>query len=291
MGAPVFVAGCACFFCAGGLFFFVLLHGAGAGLSPRRATHFLLLRQKKVSKEKATPSLRPLRFAKGQTCVGAVAGCAAELTARLLRFVQTAAASQMTKHGRTCAHATPQLPRRRRSHRGWTAEQPNIHTGHRVARPSLAGASATRCAGWAERSNGPNGCSLPRPSVCAEERSGQRIRARDCLSAASLSETPLDGSTAGCPSAQRWGRRQWGRLLLPSFLGDARKEGAPPGAHPGTRPQIRHAARSASKPRLRQAQPQRAVALHAGAINLIASCAYFISARAQKHSKTQRPTP
>ena len=40
---------------------------------------------------------------------------------------------------------------------------------------------------------------LPIPSVCAEERSGQRIRARDCLSAASSSETPLDASTAGCP--------------------------------------------------------------------------------------------
>ncbi|AYM97021.1 hypothetical protein EAG14_14180 [Acidovorax sp. 1608163] len=85
------------------------------------------------------------------------------------------------------------------------------------------------------------------PSVCAEERSGQRIRARDCLSAASLSETPLDASTAGCPSAQRWGRRQWGRLLLPSFLGDARKEGAPPGAHPGTRPHIRHSAKTSEQ--------------------------------------------
>ncbi|OYY82831.1 MAG: hypothetical protein B7Y20_09385 [Acidovorax sp. 16-64-162] len=87
---------------------------------------------------------------------------------------------------------------------------------------------------------------LPIPSVCAEERSGQRIRARDCLSEASLSETPLDASTAGCPVAQRRGRRQWGRLLLPSFLGDARKEGAPPGAHPGRRPHQRHGAKKAS---------------------------------------------
>ena len=47
---------------------------AEAGLSPRRATHFSLLRQRKVSQRKATPSLRPLRFATGQTCVGAVAG-------------------------------------------------------------------------------------------------------------------------------------------------------------------------------------------------------------------------
>jgi hypothetical protein len=51
----------------------------------------------------------------------------------------------------------------------------------------------------AEQRDGPCGCWLPSPSVCAEEHSGQRIRARDCLSAASLSETPLDASTAGCP--------------------------------------------------------------------------------------------
>ncbi|MDI3383357.1 hypothetical protein QKW51_17855, partial [Xenophilus aerolatus] len=54
---------------------------AGAGMSPRRATYFLLLRQKKVGKEKATllaatPSLRY-----GATCDAALAGCAAELAA------------------------------------------------------------------------------------------------------------------------------------------------------------------------------------------------------------------
>ena len=36
-----------------------------AGVCARRRTHFLLLRQKKVSKEKATPSLRPLRLRYG----------------------------------------------------------------------------------------------------------------------------------------------------------------------------------------------------------------------------------
>ncbi len=63
----------------------VLVLRAEAGLSPRRASNFLLLRQKKVTKEKATPSLRPLRFATGQTCVGAVAGCAVELALRCAR--------------------------------------------------------------------------------------------------------------------------------------------------------------------------------------------------------------
>ena len=96
---------------------------AGAGMCARRRTFFSCVAKKRRQK-KATPSLRPLRGAKGQTCGGAVAGCAAELTALRSSSVQTAAASQMTKHGRTGAHATPQPPRRRRSHRGWVAEQP-----------------------------------------------------------------------------------------------------------------------------------------------------------------------
>ena len=63
----------------------------------------------------------------------------------------------------------------------------------RFARPRFAGASATRCAAWAERSNGPCGCPHPGfPSGCAEERSGQRIRARDCLSAVKRSEFERD---------------------------------------------------------------------------------------------------
>ena len=144
MGAPVLVAGCALLVSAGGLFCFMPLRGAGAGECARRRSNFLLLRQKKVTKEKATPSLRPLRGAKGQTCVRAVAGCAAELTARLGRFVQTAAASQMTKPGRTCAQATPPPSRRRRSHRGWTAEQP---LGP-LLRSALAGQRAVSVA-WA----------------------------------------------------------------------------------------------------------------------------------------------
>ena len=45
------------------------------------------------------------------------------------------------------------------------------------------------------------------------------------------------------------------------------------------------------RPWLRQAQPERAGALHANTINFIAACAYSISARVKKHSKTQRPAP
>ena len=65
MGAPVLVAGSAFLISARGLFGFMPLQWTGAGFSPRRATHFLLLRQKKVSKEKATPLSASLRFASG----------------------------------------------------------------------------------------------------------------------------------------------------------------------------------------------------------------------------------
>ena len=57
------------------------------------------------------------------------------------------------------------------------------------------------------------------PSGCAEERRARRIRASDCLSAASSSSTPAGPSTAGCPrSASEGGRRQRGRLFFAYFL-------------------------------------------------------------------------
>ncbi|MBS77299.1 MAG: hypothetical protein CMO32_16395 [Variovorax sp.] len=61
----------------------------------------------------------------------------------------------------------------------------------------------------------------PTPSGCAEERSVSRIRARSCLSAAQRSEfceTPRNASTAGCPVAQRRGRRQWVAFSLVTFF-------------------------------------------------------------------------
>ncbi|TAJ60584.1 MAG: hypothetical protein EPO53_25925, partial [Variovorax sp.] len=46
-------------------FGFVFLQRLSAGNSARRRTYFLLLRQKKVGKEKATPLSATLRFATG----------------------------------------------------------------------------------------------------------------------------------------------------------------------------------------------------------------------------------
>ena len=146
---------------------------------------------------------------------------------RCVHFVhcaRTAAASQITKQ--LLPHAAQLPPRHRR----------------------VAGASRRDERDRAIASLGPRkntkqgqGCAaalltpVPRvPSVCAEERSGWRIRARDCLSEASSSETPPAASTAGCPVAKRRGRRQWGRLSFAYFsLARQRKVGRPPGRNPG----------------------------------------------------------
>ena len=92
------------------------------------------LRQRKVSKRKATlQSATPA----GQTCVGAVAGCAAELTARLQRSVQTTAASQCTKCVCPTAHARTPCPALLGTHRREPA------TGHPHG-PSLRSAPSAR---------------------------------------------------------------------------------------------------------------------------------------------------
>ncbi len=272
-------------------------------MCPRRRSGFLLLRQKKVTKEKATLQAVSLRFATGNLRCSRPAGsrsnslrftalkqsralirwplrssahpegnpgsghphgpllrcaalgptcsargaCAREvgpseaMARRAVRLLDVrmsnpllaapAAGRLWGEHGRRSAHAscsdapwnslcccaaplgqprrvssrsmgastpmrTPQPPRRRRSQQGVgqpNIQQPNNHSGHCFARPHLAGASATRCAGRAERSKGPCGCPHPGfPSGCAEERSGQRIRARDCLSAVKRSELERD---------------------------------------------------------------------------------------------------
>ena len=308
MSAPVFVAGGALLVSAGGLFCFMPLRGAGAGECARRRSNFLLLRQKKVTKEKATPlSASPaLRYgatcgARGQGALrNSLRACGAPLKQPQRVSSRSACVLRHTRHPARCAP--------RRIQRGWGTD---IHTGHRFARPRFTGASASRCADWVERSEDPCGCSAVLgcpPPVAAPAagrlRGGMGVEApmlrhltrRGCPSGAAQQQSEFHGAprnrpAAGLPLRSAKGSQTRGRLLLPSFLGDARKEGAPPGAHPGTRPGQRHAAKSTSKPRLRQAQPERAVALHAEAINFIAASAYLISARAIKHIKTQRPTP
>ena len=103
---------------------------------------FFRVAERKEPKKGRPHCLRPLRFATGQPAVLGFGGVSLN-SRRCASLRHTRALIRQTL--RSSAHPQGQ------------GEQ-NIHTGHRCARHRIAGASATRCAAWAERSNGPWGC-------------------------------------------------------------------------------------------------------------------------------------
>ena len=131
---------------------------------------------------------------------------------------------------------TPQAPRRRRNQKGWKEHGPSLRSAWRARRAAPAPLGA-------ERSDGPWGSwAAALPSGCAEERSGQRIRARDCLSAAgaSSSETPLAASTAGCPQRSGGTHPAGSPFLCLLSFGEAKESESPAGARPGLCPRKIH---------------------------------------------------
>ncbi len=125
------------------------------------------------------------------------------------------------------------------------------HSDHRCARPPPRERFAPRGQGRATRwpvwlFRFPSGCAwggvLAGWRVQRSMHALRELTGRSCLSVAlkerkaSSCGPPRQRPDTGCPAAKRRGRSQWGRLLLPSFLGETRKEGAPPGANPGLPP-------------------------------------------------------
>ena len=289
MDAPVFVAGCARSLGAGGLLGSVPLMRPSAGMCARRRTFFSCVakkrRQKKATPLSASPALR----------YGATCGARVQRGLAQTRFAQTIASPD------------PLAAALLGAYRG-DGEQTSTRAVAALGPTSRAQAPrAGRSSGRVERSDDPNGCLDVHPLLAAPAAGrlwgGTRVGARvlrdltrrGCPSGAAQQQSEFHGAPrnrpdAGLPRSEAQGSQTGGRLLLPSFLGDARKEGAPPGAYPGTRPWHRHTAQSASNPQLRQTQPQR-LKVTPFAINSVAASAYPISARTQKHLKPQRPTP
>ncbi len=156
----------------------------------------------------------------------------------------------------------------------------------RCARPHLAGASATRCAGWAEQRDGPCGCvavwlcgclavwlfGYPTPcwlrlrrggcgvSMRVEARMPRYLARRSCLNEAPKARSEFCGAPrnrpdAGRPVAQRRGRRLGVAFsLVTFFLATQKKVTRMPG---DSRPPPSTKARGQISARLRQAQPER----------------------------------
>jgi hypothetical protein len=214
-------------------------------VSPRQATYFLLLRQKKVSKEKATPLSATLRFATGNLRCSRFAG------SRRTRFAQTAAspdprnAPLLGAARRALEPTGPSLRSALGAGRAFAALGPGTvgdrgdgegrchsHSHSHSQQPCQPLQAQSACSGLvAERSNGP--CGFPIPSGRAEERSVSRIRARPCLSEASLGETPRNVSTAGCPQRSGGTQTVGSPFLCLLSFGEAKESRSPAGARPG----------------------------------------------------------
>ncbi len=132
-----------------------LSQGREPGCAPGGAVAFFCFAKRKSPKKRRPCCLRPLRCAAGQPGVlGHGVHRRTHFAATQLRSDNCGESVHEARALRRACHPAPCAPQ---AHTEGTHES-DIPTGHRVARPHLAGASATRCAGWAERSDGPYGC-------------------------------------------------------------------------------------------------------------------------------------
>ena len=252
MSAPVFVAGGALLVSAGGLFCFMPLRGAGAGECARRRSNFLLLRQKKVTKEKATPLSASLRFASGNLRCSRPAGsrsnslrCASLRQSRALIRWPLCSSAHTEGMGESNSQTAP---------RAIASLGPLLWVQAPCAARSLFGV---------ERSDDPNGCLGVHPLLAAPAagrlRGGMGARApmlrdltrRGCLSGAAQQQSEFHGAprnrtAAGLPRSAAQGSQTGGRLSFGYFsLAKQRKVPRPPGRNPGSRLHQRHTAPSA----------------------------------------------
>ena len=207
------------------MFFWLFFEGGGR-VSARRPTYFLLLRQEKVSKEKATQLSATPALRYGATCVGEFAGCAVELATRCALHSDNHGESVYEACVSCGTHATPQTPRHRRIQMG------RCTTGLCFARPRTDEARQ-RARPW-----GPSAATARVHPVEAGPRSagfgGSGIA---LFERSEFSETPLNPSTAGCPERSAGDPDGGSPSLCLLSLGEARESESPAGARPGLRPQ------------------------------------------------------
>ncbi len=175
------------------------------------ATHFLLLRQKKVSKEKASRMRRP--------CAALRARCVA-------------------RTGRGLARTRLRLKQSRALIRPALRYSPT-HSGRgsSAARPALPGIAAQRCdCAPAVQCGAPRHehcLLLPPPSGCAEERRTRRIRTGDCLSRRRVRARPRLVRAPQVTRSAAQGRRHSARLFFAYFLLASQKKVSCRRATPG----------------------------------------------------------
>ena len=204
---------------------------------------FFRVAERKEPKKGRPHCLRPLRFASGQPAV--------------LRFGRVSLELAALRQSRALIRQTLRSSAHPEGQRGQ-----NSHSGHRCARPILAGASATRCANWAERSKGPCGCFAPFAPLDAPRSAAGGVACVPKDTHASLSSSPqlfersapARSEFCGAPRsrapqvapARSAGVADSGvAFSLVTFFWRRKRKLLARRAIPGLRPQRRHAAISA----------------------------------------------
>ena len=198
-------------------------------VSPRQATHFLLLRQEKVSKEKASRIRRP----------AARAHCDARRSRGLAKLASLK--QRQPSSGCTCA-----------SRLLITAGKSTTNTENKSPQER----AMARSCGFCIQAVGLGNLDFP---LCMRRAAQQRAdQGGRCLSEASL-DRPRSLRAAQVARSEAKGRRQWGRLSFAYFsLATQRKVSRPPGRHPGK------GAHSAQDPNNQRRPPGRDPACPAG---------------------------
>ena len=248
----------------------------GGRESPGMRVTFFRVAERKSPKKGRPYCLRPLRCATGQP--GVLGHGVHRRTRCAPAALRSNSCGELEHEARALRRAYHPAPCAPQAHPEGNPR--DIHTGHcfaalRCARPRLAGASATRWAGAAERSDGPCGCSAvgylaPNPcwlrlrrgscgvSMGVEAPMPRDLTRRSCPSGArqrkaSSTAHPATAPTQVCPIAKRRGRRLGVAFSLVTFFWRSKRKLLACRATPGSRNQHGHAVATAQK--LRQAQP------------------------------------
>ncbi|PNG47357.1 hypothetical protein WDL1CHR_05682 [Variovorax sp. WDL1] len=209
---------------------------AGAGASSRQPSHFLLSRQKKVTKEKATPLRASLRFATGNLRCSLFTGSAqtrfAQTRAALIREKLRSSARaegtwNSTRHGASLCGMQVGVS-------SWSSLTPTLAHMHMHMlmlahlRMFLFQASCSEAVGGrAQR------WPVPYPLCACRGAELFADQGRACLSEASL-RGPREKRAPQVARSEAEGHAQWGRLSLVTFFGETKKVTRPPGRTPGS---------------------------------------------------------
>ena len=154
----------------------------GSRESPGMRVTFFCFAKRKSPKKRRPPVCDPFAVRRGKPAACRLRGApwnSLRCVAASFRHPRRVSSRGM---GASTPMLTPQPPRRRRSQQGWgsrTSKQPDIHSGHRCARPSF--------------------------------RSARRLRPRDGAERSAAKQWPLWMSVFGFPSASAEKRRAGGR--------------------------------------------------------------------------------